>query len=177
LYTERPEDHVSVLRSQIAGWLSELEVLRRNPTVMKFTQLQQKIDDADALIDQNATPMLPNELLPFEPYDAYDAFEFAHDLTGREISTHEISKLAKGRFPEMSDESRGLMLSYLIDHEMAEVARTRASGTPAAYRFGSFRSRGTSRTRKRLGIPGNELSALKVDDLEDVHARTSRVWP
>ena len=166
--SETREHHVLIALSQIDGWRSELEVLRRDPNVRKFAEIRQKIDDADAFIDKATAPPIANRWSPFEPYDTYDAFEFAHDLTGREISTRQLSKLAHGRFPNLSSENRGLMIRYLIGNGVAEVARTTAAGSPTGYRFGSLGNGGTVRTRKRLGIPDNELSGLKADELEDV---------
>jgi hypothetical protein len=162
------ENQVLMALSQIDGWMSELEVLGRDPSVMKFNQLRQKIDDADAFIDNATAPPMSNPWSLFEPYDTYDAFEFAHDLTGREVSTRQLSKLAHARFPDLSFENRGLLMRYLIGNGVAEVARTTATGSPVGYRFGSLGNGGTVRTRKRLGIPDNELSGLKAEELEDV---------
>jgi hypothetical protein len=159
--------------SQIDGWISELDVLRHDPRVKKFAELQRKIDNADAFVDKSILPRPSGPWSPYAPYDTYDAFEFAHDLTGREISTRQLSKIAHGRFPDMSEDSRGLMMRYLIGRGLAEVARTTAAGSPTGYRFGSLGTGGAVRTRRRLGIPDNELSGLKTDDLEDVRARAS----
>ncbi len=134
----------------------------------EFAELQRRIDNADAFIDKAIAPRTAGRWSPFAPYDTYDAFEFAHDLTGREVSTRQLSKLANGRFPDLSDEGRGLMMRHLIGNGVAEVARTAAAGSPMGYRFGSLGNGGAVRTRKRLGIPDNELSALKIDELEDV---------
>ena len=172
LIANSPEDPASIVRSQLKAWTAELEFLLRDPRVQKFTELQEKIDEADAfIVETNATP-LSNRASPFDPYDAYDAFEFARDLKGRELSPLEVSNLAFGRFPEMSDETRRLMLLYLIDNGAAVVARRTASGDPTSYRFVEPREGGTPGTRKRLGIPDNELSAFKWDDLEDLVVRT-----
>lgn len=168
---ETREDRVLDVLSQIDGWTSELEILRQDPSVKKFTELQRKIDNADAFIDKAIAPTTSGHWSQFAPYDTYDAFEFAHDLTGREVSTRQLSKLADGRFPDLSDERRGLMMRYLIGNGVAEVARTAAAGSPMGYRFGSLGNRGAVRTRKKLGIPNNELSALKVDELEDIVVR------
>ena len=94
-----------------------------------------KIDEADAFVVEANPPHLSSPSSPFDPYDAYDAFEFARDLMGREVSTLELSKLADGRFPDMSDESRRLMIHYLIENGAAEVARKTGSGRPTWYRF------------------------------------------
>lgn len=169
---DSPEDPASVVRSQLTAWTAELELLLQDPQVQKFAELREKIDEAGAfLVEANAEP-LSNRLAPFDPYDAYDAFEFAWDLTGREVSTLEVSKLAHGRFPALSDKDRRLMIHYLIDHGVAEVARKTPSGHPTWYRFGPPRGMGNGVKRIGLGIPDNELSALKADDLEDLAVRT-----
>ena len=167
-----PEDPALIVRSQLTAWTAELELLLQDPQVQKFAELREKIDEAGAfLVEANAEP-LSNRLAPFDPYDAYDAFEFAWDLTGREVSTLEVSKLAQGRFPALSDKDRRLMIHYLIDHGVAEVARKTPSGHPTWYRFGPPRGMGNGVKRIGLGIPDNELSALKADDLEDLAVRT-----
>ena len=170
-----PEDQALVVRSQRKAWTAELELLLRDPRVQKFTELQEKIDEADAFImERNAKPSV-NRSAPFDPYDAYDAFEFAWDLTGQEVSSLEVSKLAHGRFPDLSNEGRRLMIHYLIDNGVAEVARKTASGQPTWYRFGSPRGMGNVGKRIGLGIPDNELSALKTEDLEDLAVRAAPV--
>jgi hypothetical protein len=164
-----PEDLVSVFQSQIEAWNAQLEVLRQDPRVREFTELRRKIDDADAfLVEASAAPPMPTRSFPFDPYDA---FEFGRDLTGKEVSTLELSKLAFGRFPDMSSESRRLMVHYLIDNGVAEVARKTTSGRPTWYRFGSLGDRRMGGKRKRLGIPDNEISMLKTEDLEDLATR------
>src|SRR5205807_4804579 len=76
-----PEDQALVVRSQRKAWTAELEILLRDPRVQKFTELQEKIDEADAFImETNAKPSV-NRSAPFDPYDAYDSFEFDWDLT------------------------------------------------------------------------------------------------
>lgn len=157
--------------------MAELEVLIQDPRVRKFAELRRKIDEADDFIDEPAAPTVANRSSPFDPYDAYDAFEFARDLAGREVSTGRLSTLAYGRFPEWSNESRRFMVHYLIDHGVAEVARTTASGRPTRYRFGSLGNRGNLARPKRLGIPDNELSAFKADDLDDLVVRGPRAVP
>ena len=164
-----PEDLESVVRSQIETWKTELEVLMKDPRVIKVTELRQKIDEADTFMDEANAPPLSN---PSRPFDPYDAFEFARDLKGREVSTLELSKLAYGRFPEMSDEGRRLMVHYLIENGAAEIARTTVSGRPTWYRFTPGKG-GASGIRQRLGIPENELSSFKVDDLEELTARVT----
>ena len=177
LIANSPEDPSSVVRSQLEAWTAERELLLRDPRVRKFTELQEKIDEADAfIVETNAMP-LSNRASPFDPYDAYDAFEFARDFEGREISAIEVSKLAFGRFPEMSDENRRLMILYLIDNGAAVVSRRTASGYPTSYRFVEPREGGTLGTRKRLGIPDNELSAFKSEDLEDLAVRALPASP
>jgi len=149
--------------------------LLQDPRVQKFTELQEKIDEADAfIVETNGLPV-SNRAGLFNPYDAYDAFEFARDLEGREISTQEVFKLAFGRFPDMSNETRRLMILYLIDNGAAVVARRTASGHPTWYRFVEPRETGALGTRGRLGIPDNELSAFKSEDLEDLAVRATPI--
>jgi len=175
LNPDLPEDLASVIRSQLQVWMAELEVLSRDPKVRKFTELRQKIDEADAHIDEsNPRPASNRASSPFHPYDAYDAFEFARDISGMEVSTLQLSKLAYDRFPEWSDASRRFMVHYLIENGVAEVAETTASGRPTSYRFGSIRNGGIAGRRSRLGIPDNELSALKADDLDDLVVQSAR---
>src|SRR3989454_10156276 len=138
---DSPENPASVVRSQLKAWMSELEVLSRDPRVRKFAELRQKIDEVDSFLDEAAGPPAPSRSSPFQPYDAYDAYEFGRDLAGRELSTPELSELAQGRFPEWSNESRRLMVQYLIDNGVAEVARKAPSGTPTWYRFLSLGDR------------------------------------
>jgi len=177
LNADLPKNLTSIVRSQLQAWIAELKVLSRDSRVRKFTELRQKIDEADALIEGSVPRHSPNRSLSFDPYEAYDAFEFARDLAGREVSTIQVSKLAYGRFPEWSDESRRFMLHYLIENGVAEVAETTASGRPMRYRFGSLRNGGIAGRRKQLSIPDNELSALKADDLDDLVVRTpGRGW-
>ncbi len=173
LNPELPEDFASVIRSELKAWMIELEVLSRDPSVRKFAELRQKIDEADAIIDEAVAPPAPDRSSPFHPYDAYDAFEFAKDISGREVSTLQLSKLAYDRFPEWSDDSRRFMVQYLIENGVAEVAETTVSGRPTSYRFGSLRNGGIAGRRSRLGIPENELSALKADDLDDLVVGTT----
>lgn len=168
-----PEDPSSIVRSQLKAWMAELDLLSRDPRVRKFAELRQKIDEA-ALIERSVPGPAPNRSLSFDPYEAYDAFEFARDLAGREISTVQLSRLAYGRFPEWSDESRRFMVHYLIENGVAEVAQTTASGHPTRYRFGLLPNAGIARRRRQLSIPNNELSALKADDLDDLVVRTPR---
>ncbi len=175
LNPELPEDLAPVIRSELKAWMIELEVLSRDPSVRKFAGLRQKIDEADDIIDEAVAPPAPNRSSPFHPYDAYDAFEFARDLAGREVSTHELSNLALCRFPDWSNESRRFMVHYLIDNGVAEVARTTASGRPTRFRFRSLGNGGIAGRRKRLGIPESELSGFKAEDLEDVVARAPSV--
>ncbi len=167
------EDPASVVRSQLTAWMAELEVLSRDPRVRKFAELGEKIDEVDFLLDEAVAPPAPNRSSPFQPYDAYDAYEFGRDLAGQEVSTLELFKLAQGRFPDMSNESRRLTVQYLIDNGVAEVARKTSSGRPTWYRFGSLGDRRVGGKRKGLGIPDNELSMLKTEDLEDLVIRVA----
>src|SRR5207245_9217826 len=94
-----------------------------------------------------------------------------------EVSTLQLSKLAYDRFPEWSDESRRFMMHYLMENGVAEVAETTASGRPTSYRFGSIRNGGIAGRRSRLGIPDNELSAVKADELDELVMRSDgRRW-
>jgi hypothetical protein len=172
-----PEDPESVVRSQPKAWTAEQEILLRDPRVRKFTELQEKIDDADGFIVEANSPPLPNQSSPFDPYDAYDAFEFARDLMGREVSTRELFKLTFGRFPDMSDEGRRALIRYLVYNGTAEVARKTASGHPTWYRFGSPIRTRNGGSRIGLGIPDNELSAFKSEDLEDLAVRALPALP
>src|SRR5436309_15508840 len=133
-----PEDPESIVRSQRKAWMAEIEVLSRDPLVRKFAELRQKIDDVDVSIDEVVAPSAPNRSSPFQPYDAYDAYEFGRDLAGQELSTPELSALAQGRFPEWSNESRRLMVQYLIDNGVAERARKTPSATRTWSRFVSL---------------------------------------
>ncbi len=173
------DDLASVVRSQVEAWMAELELLRQDPRVRKFAELRQKIDEADAFVIEADAPPLSSRSPRFYPYEEYDAFEFARDLAGREVSTLELSVLASGRFPELSHTSRRHMLRYLIENGAAEIARHTVSGRPRLYRFGSFGNGGIGAIggrRKRLGVPDSELSGFKADDLNDlaVRARPSR---
>lgn len=156
------EDLAGTARTQVETWTAELVVLRRDPTVRKFLELQDKIDRTDVPMGEPAGPSLPDALWP---YDLYDAFEFARDLSGRLISTHALSRLVSGRFPSMSIADRRTMMRFLVENGVAEVARTTDGGQPASYRFAPL---GNGRNGRRLGLPGNELSGLKAEDLEDV---------
>src|SRR2546422_9250638 len=146
--------------------MAELEELSRDPKVRKFTELRQKIDEADAHIDESIPrPASNRSSSPFHPYDAYDAFEFARDISGQEVSTLQLSKLAYDRFPEWSDESRRFMVHYLIENGVAEVAETTPSGRPTSYRLGAIRNGGSAGRRSGRGIPENELAALNAHDV------------
>jgi len=166
-----PEDPASVVRSQLTAWMADLEVLSRDPRVRKFAELQQKIDDLDVFIDEALAPPAAKRSSPFQPYDAYDAYEFGRDLAGRELSTLELSKLEHDRFPEWSNESRRFMVQYLIENGVAEVVRTTSAGRPTRYRFAALGRGGDGGRRMRLGVPDNELSAFKGEDLEDLVVR------
>jgi hypothetical protein len=155
-------------------WTAELEDLRRDPRVRKFTDLREKLKAVDAFIWESHSPPRSNRSYPFDPYDA---FEFARDLHGREISTLELAKLAFGRFPEMSNDNRRVMIHYLIDNGAMEIARKTAAGHPTLYRFGGPDGGEASGMKKRIGIPRNELSALKADELEDVLTRAPQPRP
>ena len=167
------DDSESVVRSQLKAWMAEIEVLSRDPLVREFAELRQKIDDVDVSFDGAVGPSAPNRSSPFQPYDAYDAYEFGRDLAGRELSTLELSKLEHDRFPEWSNESRRFMVQYLIENGVAEVVRTTSAGRPTRYRFAALGRGGDGGRRMRLGVPDNELSAFKGEDLEDLVVRRS----
>src|SRR3989442_5472832 len=164
--SDSPENPMSVVRSQLKAWMAELEVLSRDPRVRKFAELRQKIDEVDSFLDEAAGSPAPSRSSPFQPYDAYDAYQLGRDLARRELSTLELSKLAQGRFPEWSNESRRFMVQYLIANGVAEVARTTAAGRPIRYRVGALGDGRVAGRRMRLGGPGNELSAVKGEDME-----------
>ncbi|HEX9341051.1 MAG TPA: hypothetical protein VF992_07785 [Thermoplasmata archaeon] len=166
-----PENLETVLRSQVEAWTAELEVLRRDARVRKFAELRRRIDEADAFVMEADGPSMSNRSPLFYPYEAYDAFEFARDLAGREVSTDELSKLASGRFPEVSKATRRLVLRYLVENGVAEIVRRTASGRATSYRFASLGNGGFGARRKRMGLPENELSGFKADDLREVPMR------
>src|SRR2546427_9549143 len=163
--SDSPENPASVVRSQLKAWMAELEVLSRDPRVRKFAELREKIDEVDSFLDEAAVPPAPSRSSPFQPYDAYDAYEFGRDLAGRELSTLELSKLAQGRFPEWSNESRRFMVQYLIANGVAEGARTTAAGRPLRYRFGARGRGGGAGAGGRAGAPGTALFALAREDM------------
>lgn len=165
---EVPEELAKLIRSQIEAWKAELGVLRRDPRVRQFLSLQNKLNRTDAFMVEASKPPLSHRSWPFDPYDA---FEFARDLSGKEISTVALSKLAYGRFPDMSDASRQLMVHFLIDNGFAEVARKTSIGRPTWYRFQPRGNAGMKASEGNFVIPTNELSALKTHDLEDVVVR------
>src|SRR2546428_6196287 len=158
--SDSPENPVSVVRSQLKAWMAELEVLSRDPRVRKFAELRQKIDEVDSFLDEAAGPPAPSRSSPFQPYDAYDAYEFGRDLAGRELSTLELSKLAQGRFPEWSNESRRFMVQYLIANGVAEGARTTAAGRPVRYRVGGGGDGRGAGGRVPAGARANQPSPL-----------------
>jgi hypothetical protein len=167
LVVKVPQDLASVVMSQVESWTAELGVLSRDPTVRKFLDLQEKIQQADDLIAEDASPTLSARSWPFDPYDA---FEFARELFGKEVSTLSLSKMVYGRFPDLSDGGRQLMVHLLIDNGFAEVTRKTASGRPTWYRFAQPDGDGAENTGQRLGVPASELSEFKARDLENVIA-------
>lgn len=153
-----------LVRAQMKAWRKELERLGRDPRVKRFTELRRKIEEADGFIAEASGPPIQVRTYPFDPYDA---FEFARDLAGRIVSTMEVSKLAYGRFPDMSKESRQLLMHFLIDNRVADVARKTASGRPTWYQFGPPMGGGILE-RRAIGTPDEGLSKLKREDLEEV---------
>lgn len=160
-----------IVQSQMKAWRMELERLGRDSRVKRFSELRQKLDEADTFVAEASGPARPARSHPFDPYDAYDAFEFARDLAGRTVSTIEVSKLAYGRFPEMSNDGRQLLMHFLIDNGVADVARKTSRGRPTWYQFGPPMREGTFDQRKGFGAPDRELSRLKREDLEEVVVR------
>ena len=150
-----PENGANVFVSVVEMWKAELVALSRDPTVRKFFELQDKIDASE---DGEPIP-------PLRPYDLYDVFEFGRDLSGRQVSTERVTRMALDRFPETSDEGRRAIVHFLVDHEYAEVTRRTAAGRPAAYRFAPPREGGRP---PGLGMLTNELSRFKTEDLEDI---------
>src|SRR2546425_12779166 len=62
-----PEDPASVVRSQLTAWTAELEILSRDPSVRKFAELRQKIDEVDVFLDEAVAPPAPSRSSPFQP--------------------------------------------------------------------------------------------------------------
>lgn len=64
----------SIAQSQIVRWKAELEVLRRDPRVKEFTELRQKIDEADTVTFESRKRLgIPdNELSAFKADDLED---------------------------------------------------------------------------------------------------------
>src|SRR2546430_797823 len=54
-----PDDSESVVRSQLKAWMTEIEVLSRDPLVREFAELRQKIDDVDVSFDGAVAPSVP----------------------------------------------------------------------------------------------------------------------
>lgn len=153
-----------IVRLQVEAWTAELSLLRRDPSVRKFLELQDRIE-------QTGPPLVGIAAPPWDwpwPYDLYDAFEFARDLAGRQVSTRALSGLEEARFPDMSTVDREILIRFLLENGAAVVARTTDTGRPASYCFAPLRSRSASRNGKGLGLPSHELSGLKAEDLEDV---------
>ena len=153
-----PKDFDRVIQSKHAARTAELE--------LQFLELQERVDRADGFIVENDAERLSNEDRPFDPYDAYDVFEFARDLAGRELSTPVLSKLAYGRFPDMSGGGRERMMEYLIENGCVEATRRTQLGRPTSYRFAPPKDGGAMSGRKVFGVPINELSGFKAEDLE-----------
>jgi hypothetical protein len=157
-----------LVRAQMKAWRKELERLGRDPRVKRYSELRKKIEEADAFIADASGPPIQVRSYPFDPYDA---FEFARDLAGRVVSTFELSKLAYGRFPDMSNESRRLLMHFLIDNGVVDVARKTPGGRPTWYQFGPPMSGGILDQRKAFGAPDRGFSKVKKEDLEEVVVR------
>jgi hypothetical protein len=162
---ELPENVTRSVGMEVEEWATELVALRRNPTVMKFLELQNRIERVDASPIQADTVSLSDAL---GPYDLYDAFEFAQDLSGKEVSAQALSRLLFGRFPETSNADWQVMMYFLIERGLAEVVRTTEMGRPDSYRFAAPGNGGNGKSRKGLGLPRSELSGHKAEDLEDI---------
>jgi hypothetical protein len=160
-----PETITQNVRSQVEGWTAELATLRRDPTVKKFLELQERIKWTYAFAIRADAPSMSDAI---GPYDLYDAFEFARDLSGRQVSSQALSRLLFGRFPDMSNGDWQVVMHFLIERGVAEVVRTTEKGRPDSYRFAPLRTGGNGKSPKRLGLPNNELSGLKREDLEDI---------
>ena len=157
------ETKAKVYRSTVEAWRAELVALRRDPTVRRFIDLQDKIDESQAfrIEDVLASPA------PWTgPYDLYDFFEFAGDLAGKRMSTQQVTRLARGRFPEMSNAGRQVILHFLVESGYAKVTRRTAAGRPAAYRF-TPPSEGRDGKWSGIVLPTNELCRFKAADLDD----------
>lgn len=162
---ETPKDLAWDDGSQVDAWTAELVALRRDPSVRKFLELQERIGQTEDVRVEAPAPATSDWLWP---YDLYDAFEFARDLAGRQISTRALSRLAQGRFPSLSPEDRLSLMQVLTENGIAEVVRTTDSGRPTSYRFAPFRDGRIGTRGGRPGLPRNELSGLKIEELEDV---------
>jgi hypothetical protein len=162
---EIPENITQSVRSQLEGWTAELVALRRDPTVKKFLELQDRIKWTNAFEIHADAPSLSDAL---GPYDLYDAFEFARDLSGRQVSEQALSRLLFGRFPDISNGDWQVVMHFLIERGVADIVRTTETARPDSYRFAPPRNGGTGNSQKRLGLPSSELSGLKGEDLEDV---------
>jgi hypothetical protein len=165
-----PEIMPQSARSQVEVWTEELTVLRREPTVRKFLELQERIKWTHAFAIQADGPSLADAL---GPYDLYDAFEFARDLAGKQVSAQALARLLLGRFPDMSSADRQVLMHFLIERGVVEIVRTTETGRPDSYHFTPPRKGGTGERQKKLGLPSSELSDLKGDDLEDVVGRSA----
>ena len=174
LTPEMPETPAYVIRATVEARKAELALLQLDPSVRRFLELQDKIDESDASdVDDGGASLS----LSWRPYDLYDVFEFGRDLAGRQLSTHLLTRLMHGRFPETSSVGRQVILHFLIDHGYAEVTGKTAAGRPTTYRFRPPAGRGTGGRRPGLGMPTNELSQLKSEDLEDVGSFRPRDQP
>lgn len=159
---ERPARNVD---NQTEEWTAELVELRGDPTVRKYLELRDRMDRTAAIVAGAGPPPVTDR---FWPYGLYDAFEFARDLSGRQLSTEALSRLAFRRFPDLSRAEQQVMVDFLIDKGLAKVDRTTETGRPASYRFEPLGERRSSRKGTGLGMPENELSEFKAEDLEDV---------
>jgi hypothetical protein len=163
-----PENIPQSAQSQVEVWTAELALLRQEPTVRKFLELQERIKWTHTSAIQADAPSLTDAL---GPYDLYDAFEFARDLAGKQVSAQTLSRLLFGRFPAMSKADWQVLIHFLIERGVVEIVRTTETGGPDLYVFAPPRKGGTSERQKKLGLPSSELSGLKGDDLDDIVGR------
>ncbi|OGS64849.1 MAG: hypothetical protein A3K59_08105 [Euryarchaeota archaeon RBG_19FT_COMBO_69_17] len=170
---ETPKDRAWDVRSQVDAWTAELVALRRDPSVRKFLELQERIGPTTEVFVEAPAPPTANWLWP---YDLYDAFEFAQDLAGRQVSTRALSRLAQGRFPSLSAADLHTLMQVLTENGSAEVVRMTDTGRPATYRFAPFRDGSLRTPGWRPGVPRNELSGLKLEELEDIVGPSRDDW-
>ena len=162
---EIPGTDAKVFQSTVEAVKAEIVPLRHDPTGRKFIDLRQKIEGSKAL---GVEDVLESRSLSSGPYDLYDFFEFARDLARQCISSHQVTRMAGGRFPETSNAGRQVILHFLVENGYAKATQRTAAGRPATYRF-TPPSEGR-RDGKWVGLvlPTKELSGFKAADLDDL---------